>query len=404
MTTRAWLRRLRDRFWYLGAEGFPWHLPDRRSSQAAQKLRRLGRRLVWKTWPRPIRPLAGLAAIFLWPIRSRTEARRLILASNAEALLKKPVWRLWHVALRHNAAPAECAAFGVHQMSVSGVDQWLFTREASLVSGHLMSRSVSDLCGDKVRLAEFCLENGRLPVASSLAVFSSGTTLKPFDAGMPPSTDLVAKPIRAAQGRGCVLWRYTDGGYATGDMRAAVCPKELAETLRVRSASNQGTLIVQKLIPAHTALSRLVENGPPVARIVTGRWPGGTVEVIEAMLQKPRAGQWMTHSGPFRLIDPDTGCLVPRKPRPHIFPDLTDDPVFDDLAIPDWQACQDGLMSLHRQIPDQAPLIGWDIVSSPEGPVILEANTTLAPYFFQLARQAPAGDGRWCALLSSYLA
>ncbi|MEM7685891.1 MAG: sugar-transfer associated ATP-grasp domain-containing protein [Pseudomonadota bacterium] len=404
MITRALLRRARDRIWYLGTEGFPWHLPDRRSPQASQKIKRLGRRLIWKTWSLPIRPLAGLAAIFLWPIRSGTEARRLILASNAEALPINPFWRLWYVALRHNAAPAECAAFGVQRMSISGFDQWLYTREASLVSAHLSSRSVSDLCGDKVRLAEFCLENERMLVVSPLAVFSSGTTLKPFDAGMPPPSDLVAKPIRASQGRGCVLWRHTDGGYATADMQTAICSKQLPETLRVRSESDQRTLIIQKMIPTHTALSRLVENGPPVARIVTGRWPDGTVEVIEAMLQKPRAGQWMTHSGPFCLIDPDTGCLVPRKPGPHIFPDLTDEPVFDDLAIPDWQACHGGLISLHRQIPDQAPLIGWDIVFSPEGPVILEANTTLAPYFFQLARQAPAGDGRWCALLSSYLA
>ncbi|MEM9060249.1 MAG: sugar-transfer associated ATP-grasp domain-containing protein [Pseudomonadota bacterium] len=387
----------------LGAEGFPWHNPDRRSPEHDQRLRHLARRLIWRAWPAPARFIAALAAIILWPIRSRADTRRLINAANVDALPPGMFWSAWGAALRHNIPPAEFGGFGIPETAHTGADHWLFTREASLLSAHLTSKSVSDLCGDKVRFAEFCSRNGSLSVVSPLAVISANKFSQAFDGDTPPTRDLVVKPVRNSQGRRCELWTYRDGGHVRQNDGKTFLANNFIDHLRATSDTDPGGLVVQAYVPPHPGLSPLAELGPPVARIVTGRWPDHRVELIDAMIQKPRADGWLTHGGPIRLIDHETGRFCDRRPGPHVFPDLTDDPVFDGLKLERWSDCVPGLCALHKMIPDQAPLIGWDVIFSPDGPVVLEANTTLAPFFFQVARQATAADGRWSELLASYL-
>ena len=125
--------------------------------------------------------------------------------------------------------------------------------------------------------------------------------------------------------------------------------------------------------------------------------------MLDAILQKPPAGEYLMTGGSMRLIDVDTGRLRDIHRGAHLFPDSTADPAFDGLSLPGWDACCNGLIRLHGAIHGQAPLLGWDVVFTGMGPTILEANTTLSAYAFQVAGQEPVARGRWLKLLAEYL-
>jgi hypothetical protein len=42
--------------------------------------------------------------------------------------------------------------------------------------------------------------------------------------------------------------------------------------------------------------------------------------------------------------------------------------------VPDWPAIRDLALRAARSFPE-SPFIGWDLVVTPDGPVVLEANT-----------------------------
>jgi hypothetical protein len=397
--------RVKTAFRMLATQGFLWHLPDRKSPDEAIKLRSEARRLIRQRWSALLRPFAFMGAAVLWPLLSLHEARLLRRFGNPDAMPPDITQRAWRAALRHNLPAAEFGAFGMWQDTAAPPDCWLYTRESALLTAHLTNADVADLVGDKVKFAEFCSRHGSMKVATTLAVFRDGQVAMGFDKDLPPETSLVSKPVRTSMGRGFQLWSFQDEGYTTSESPhdRSVSASALTEALCQLSRRHPSGLMVQATLDAHPALSALSNTGPAVARIVTGRWRNGNVEVLDAMLQRPTAGAYKTHGGPFRLIDTASGQMVPRQPPPHVFPTATDDAAFDHIALPDWNDCTSELNRLHAAIDGQAPLLGWDVVFTSKGPTILEANTTLAPYFFQLGGQRPAANGKWTSLLAGYL-
>ena len=389
----------------LATHGFPWHRSDKQSSRDAHRLRAMARRLSHAKWPSLLRPFAWLGAVVCWPLFSYREASLLGRHSNPDASPSGLVWKAWRGALRHNVPAAEYGAFGLWNAGASAPDSWLYTRESALLTAHLMDDRVSDLVGHKVKFAEFCEQNTSHAVTETLAVFQEGVAIQDFTGGGPPEVPLVSKPVRTSMGRGFERWEVQDRAFTSSinPKQAPVPLNRLSQALAALSLRHPSGILVQRALSAHPALAHLSEKGPPVSRIVTGRWQDGRIEVLNAMLQKPNENTALTHGGPFRLIDIDTGETVARSQNPHLFPSATNNEAFDGLCLPDWYACTSALIQLHAAIEGQAPLLGWDVVFTPEGPTILEANTTLAPYFFQLASQAPAGNGKWVSLLAEYL-
>lgn len=346
-----------------------------------------------------------LGAILLWPLFSYREASMLREFGNPDVFAQKHRPKAWCAALRHNVPASEYFGFGLWRAEAAPVDNWLYTRESSLLTAHLTDSDVSDLVGDKVRFAEFCTQNGSLNVVKTLAVFQDGAAVVDFENERVPLCSLISKPVRTSMGRGFEYWSFTDGVF-TASMHAEhsrISPDQLPHKLAKASLKRPSGLVVQPALLAHDNIADLSRHGPSVARIITGRWHDGQVEVLDAMLQKPLNKSYRTHGGSYCLLDPETGNAIARLPSPHLIPAATDDPAFDDVCLPDWESCTSGLIQLHSVIQGQSPLLGWDIVFTPDGPTILEANTTLAPYFFQLASQQPAGDGKWISLLAGYL-
>lgn len=404
MSFRRLVSKSRSALRKASSQGFHWHFPDRSGSAEAQAVRAEARRLMHRQLPAPLRQIAGVLAIAAWPWFAFREAKMLQRVSNPKACPANLRHKAWLAALRHNLPPAEYGAFGLWHPDSAPPDEWLYLLEASALTAHLTDRTVSDLCGDKVAFAEFCCANSTHAVAPTLAVYRDGKPVQPFDGNTPPRIDLISKPVRISKGQGFDSWTWqSDAFHSARNKDQRLTPDELAQLFETQSLKHPLGMLIQPALHTHPDLASLSVSGPPVARIITARWPDGHMEVLDAMLQRPTTGKLTTHGGPYRLIDLATGNLMARRTQPHIFPSATDDPSFDGLQVPGWQTGISELTHLHSLLEGQAPLLGWDVIYTPDGPYILEANTTLAPYFFQLATQEPAAGGKWVSLLAGYL-
>lgn len=405
MTWRALRQRLTLAHRMLLTQGFLWHLGDRRSPPEISDARRLMRAAMHRKWPLVLRPIAWFLATFAWPWQCSREARVLVQMSDPRACPTNLRRRSMLAGLRCNVPPGEYGSYGLWRDRAAPADSWVYNLESMAVTAALTDRSVRDLTGDKVRFAEFCRDRCDLPVAETLAVFHEGRCIHPFPDDKPPGIELVSKPVHAAHATGFQVWRSENHAFrCVSDPSGPIVPEDAfaGHLTELSNRFSQG-LLVQPFLHSHPEVAHLDEGGPPVARIITGRWRNGTVEVLDAILQKPPRGKYLMTGGSMRLIGVDAGRAKDIHPGAHLFPVSTADPAFDGLVLPGWNACRDGLISLHAAMPAQAPLLGWDVIFAPGGPTILEANTTLSAYAFQTAGQEPVAGGRWMDLLAEYV-
>lgn len=387
-------------------QGFLWHVADGGSPPAVSEARRRMRAILHRKWPWSLRPAAALLAIFAWPYQCYREAGIVTEMSGSRASPKDLRRRAVRAGLRHNVSPGEFASYGMWREGSAPADSWAFNAESTAATASLTDRSVRDLTGDKVAFAGFCREHGDLAVAETLAVFRDGRCVQPFPTDQPPAIDLVTKPVRAAHATGFRVWSPEEGGFrcASESSGPAIPLAAFSDHLAELSKQHAQGLLVQPFLAAHPTVKHLGGAGPAVARVITGRWKDGRVDVLDAVLQKPPRDTYLLTGGSMRLIDIKTGKARAIHPGAHLFPANTADPAFDGVQLPGWDACRKALVTLHAAIEGQAPLLGWDIVFATNGPTILEANTALSAYTFQTAGQEPAANGQWMALLAGYLA
>lgn len=363
------------------------------------------RAAVHRKWPVLLRPLAWLLAIPAWSWQCYREAG--VVAEMSDKQARPDNFRRGAVlaGLRYNVSPSEYGSYGLWRDGAAPPDSWVYNAESMIVTADLTDRSVRDLTGDKVAFAEFCQDHGELPVAETLAVYRDGRCIQAFNDDMPPGIELVSKPVRAAHATGFQVWYPENGSLrcVSDPSGPVVAQVAFGSFLAELTRQHVHGVLVQPFLHAHPDLAHLGMPGPPVARIITGRWKDGSIEVLDAILQKPPSGAYLMTGGSMRLIDIETGKSRSIHRRAHLFPDSTADPAFDGLMLPDWDICCVGLNRLHAAIPEQAPLLGWDVIFTEQGPTILEANTTLSAYALQVAGQEPVAKGRWLKLLAEYL-
>ncbi|MEM7213338.1 MAG: sugar-transfer associated ATP-grasp domain-containing protein, partial [Pseudomonadota bacterium] len=268
-------RKLRSKaalgLWMLQSRGFLWHFRDTESPPEFQALRRLARQIMHQRWPMYLRPFVAALSVITWPIGSFREASVLCRASSAHAIPARLHQRAWRAALTSNVPPAEYGSYGLWRDGAAPADSWLYTTESSLLTAHLTDRSVIDLAGDKVAFAEFCAQQGTLPVATTLAVFKGGREVTGLHDIVPPDQDLVTKPVRSAHAKGFDVWETRGDRFicATDPDAEEVTRAELFDHLAARGRRHPSGLLLQPRLTAHPDLTALEEKGPPVARVIT---------------------------------------------------------------------------------------------------------------------------------------
>jgi len=230
------------------------------------------------------------------------------------------------------------------------------------------------LAADKLTLSDRLASLG-LPVAPIRTVVVPGQNL---DLSLPPWTrpeKLLVKPRHGAHAKGLFSIKSLPGGRFSISGGPPVDPSELYR--RLMSAARQDSLLVQAFIGPSADTRDFSPDAPPIIRAFTMRVkPGERASVASAILKILPPGRDAPDT---RDVDELT-----------VFPiDLEsgipgDGILFGDprnrvsgrrgRALAGWPAVQEMVVRASDILPG-VPVIGWDVLLGPDGPVILEANT-----------------------------
>ncbi len=247
---------------------------------------------------------------------------------------------------------------------------------------------------DKLCFWQRCRELG-LPTVPVVAAARAGRLVEPLGREL-PAEDLVMKPVDGYGGLGVEFFfrvssleSWTDGtrGFTAGELLARLCER-----------AGAGGAILQPRVANHPA-TEVISNGFLVTlRLVSGRFPGGAPFLVAAACRMPAgAGRVANLSGGpvVAAIELETGRLAaaerafPGEGLFELHPDSGGR--IAGRPLPFWEESCELVLEAHRAF-GAFPSIGWDVVLTPDGPLLLEFNTLWAPSILQVHGHAPLGS------------
>ena len=256
---------------------------------------------------------------------------------------------------------------------------------------------------DKGEFEKRCTDSG-LPVIPTLAIIRNGEL-----SGQPtmPPQDLFVKPLGGKGGRGAERWVWTGSGYRSVDGQL-LSPAALADRLHERSYS--GGLIVQPCLRNDEPLAALSCGALATIRILTCQDEQGRSEVIGAALRMsidPMSVVDNLHQGGITaVVDVETGILgaatnLGKDARVgwHDCHPVTGAPIAG-RALESWPQIK-ALAVRAQQVFADRLFVGWDITMTPNGPVIVEGNSSPGLDIFQRPARSGMANGRFAELLAA---
>jgi hypothetical protein len=194
----------------------------------------------------------------------------------------------------------------------------------------------------------------------------------------------IVKPIAGTSGKDVhrVIVSQTETGqyFFIKDRRFGINGLFTFLSERIIATKNCGFLI-QEFIEQHPQLAVISPSAAMNIRIVTLMRPTGDVVVTSASTRIGRAGSVVSNAGSGGLLaklDLDTGVIVRCRSNAYIdaiemnrHPDTQNQIVGE--KIPFWQESLDLCCQAARLIPE-ANSIGWDVLVTSNGPILLEGN------------------------------
>lgn len=363
------------RFWSLQSgvdEGSP-----------AARTHALAQVALWRRCTSPRRRLKLITTTVLWSAISAVQAVAVALRFGAEIVRHEGVgrralaWGAWRAALRHWVPPLSYLKFRLYRpdRATSAAD---FLHNHEVVALWPMVNAGRDVgvIGDKRRFAAACVAAGvaHVPI---LATYEGGRLVagsNDFAEG-----DLFAKVADLCGGRGVERWDWRKGKYVDPDGRCLT-----ADELRAHLArrSLERPVLVQSRLVNHPDLAARSGGAVCTIRLVTGRDDDGAIVAIMAALRMGVGSAWVDNfsaGGIAAGVDLATGRTGPAVPKRPGGQELTHHPdtgmVIDGFVIPRWHEAVTLCRSAHDRITDLA-LVGWDVVVTPDGVVLLEGNPT----------------------------
>jgi hypothetical protein len=133
---------------------------------------------------------------------------------------------------------------------------------------------------------------------------------------------------------------------------------------------------------------------------VTGRAPGGEPEVIGGFVRLPSSLTTTGHDRNIMIasIDAATGRLEPGRFRETMLGDFSIHPdtlvKIENEIFASWDEMVELALRGHRTCP-WMPFVGWDVVDTTDGILLLEANAYWGGDCLQLPGAAPLGRTRF---------
>ena len=234
---------------------------------------------------------------------------------------------------------------------------------------------------DKLVFAERCRQH-QIRIAPVLALFAGGKAELLADP-VELEADLFVKPVTGRGGRGAQRWDLIGPGiYASPDGQRSTSDELLA---RLAAQSGRTPLLAQERLSNHPNLAPLNNGALSTIRMLTCLNEIGEPEIVGAAMRMAIGGNHVVdnlHAGGIAAgVDLDTGTLGPAsnlgadsrlgwlERHPASGAPIT------GTRLPLWDEVRDFAVRAHRAFADRA-LIGWDIAITPDGPVMVEANSS----------------------------
>jgi len=241
-------------------------------------------------------------------------------------------------------------------------------------------------------------QSAGLPIANAIATFAGGDVMKWYrtpERSLPES-DLVLKPVDEANGYGFELWSYQD------DHQTWRCHnREFDASAFIRHCcaltANGHTHILQSKLVNHPIILALSGQGLSTIRIVTYRTPDGNSGVLLACMRMPtgesRVDNFETGgiAAPCGLATGMLGVAVAKDLRRGTFTRHPDSLAqITGVTIPYFSDALNLSQRAHSCFP-WMPFVGWDVVITENGPLILEANPNFGIELPQIVCGQPLG-------------
>jgi hypothetical protein len=193
---------------------------------------------------------------------------------------------------------------------------------------------------------------------------------------------LFIKPRCGAQAIGASsIQRLTHSLYRVNGSQVAHCDVLAAHLTRLAMDDSLLVETFQRPAPSTLDLSR---ETPIELRLTTARRPGGESFVLACLMkvQPPGSHACTTLSGALAVpVDPQTGVMHSgvhfHQPAQQYEAVPWNGAVIRGRVVPEYQQAVDMVITASQSLPG-LPVIGWDVLITDAGPVILEANTTLS--------------------------
>jgi hypothetical protein len=249
---------------------------------------------------------------------------------------------------------------------------------------------------NKLRFSENITRYG-LPTPGVIAVFERGT-MRWYDGQreLLPRADLVIKPGNLWCGIGVKRWCYDSETDQWSHDHQKLNEEKLLLECRTLSQDNQ--YILQHCIVNHRDIQPLAGKGVCTVRAVTYRRWHGTPHLLLACFRMPTANSFVDNfaaggiASPIHLVDGILGPAVGKDIRVgalHFHPD--NGAPITGCHLPYWKETINLSIAAHSRFPAFA-FVGWDIVITDTGPVLLEANLTWCVDLCQMSHGTPLGE------------
>ncbi|HWA87436.1 MAG TPA: sugar-transfer associated ATP-grasp domain-containing protein [Opitutus sp.] len=229
----------------------------------------------------------------------------------------------------------------------------------------------------KLQFAEHCARHA-LPTPPVLAAWAEGGKLA-LGPAADPRCDVFAKPTSDYGSVGAMPIEFDNrsGEYRFNGTRLQW--PGLLDAIAAELAADRGYLLQPRLRSSAASAVYGAEELSNV-RIVTGRTVRGAPEPIAAVVRIPSSFTTQGHDRDVMLasIDVHTGRMGPAMFREITLPQFSDHPDtghrIEGEPFPNWPAMLELARRAHATCP-WMPFVGWDVVDTDRGLMLLEANS-----------------------------
>ncbi|MEO0590427.1 MAG: sugar-transfer associated ATP-grasp domain-containing protein [Pseudomonadota bacterium] len=359
--------------------GLPFQLISRTSNPRSRKRRAASRKAVRMRAHPLVRPLALLAMMVTWPLLVWRGVRGL---SDEERAGRSRLYVAW-LSLTANFSPSNLVDCGCLHRPVHSIDDVIEPLETIQLMVRLRSAMAGgetkwmEVINNKAKFAHFCAENDLPHPALYGSWDGTGERLRAVQAfGRPaPNGDIVLKPACSARGRGIELWSKQQGAELwSKDEGEALTFEQLEDRCRNAALRDGGAMLQERAICSPN-LHLANPTQSPTVRVWMGTWPTGEHEAFGQYMNYPAHDGFVSHyvnGGSLLGVEESTGVLFAPKPAGYRY----DSEAAQNIGrqLPHWE---EGLVMLERaqsRVPAYSIILGWDIVFTVTGPVLLEAN------------------------------